>query len=76
MTWQVSQTADKQHQYRIQLYNKPCAYIVKHMLMSRSQLQPVMNAAAAGGNRMATYYQRTPQHGEREEEYILKNLQE
>lgn len=30
-------------------------YAVKHMLMRRSQLHPVMKAAAAGGNRMATY---------------------
>jgi hypothetical protein len=29
-------------------------YIVKQMLMSRSQLQPVMNPAAAGGNKIAT----------------------
>ena len=29
-------------------------YIVKRMLIRRSQLHPVMNAAAAGGNRIAT----------------------
>jgi len=29
-------------------------YIVNKMLISKSQLQPVMIAAAAGGNRMAT----------------------
>jgi hypothetical protein len=29
-------------------------YRVKQMLISRSQLQPVMNAAAAGGKRIAT----------------------
>lgn len=30
------------------------AYIVKQMLMSKSQLHPVMNPAAAGGNKIAT----------------------
>ena len=30
------------------------AYIVKQMLMSKSQLHPVMKAAAAGGNKIAT----------------------
>ena len=29
-------------------------YIVKRMLMSKSQLQPVMKAAAAGGKMIAT----------------------
>jgi hypothetical protein len=29
-------------------------HIVKQILMSRSQLHPVMNPAAAGGNRIAT----------------------
>jgi hypothetical protein len=28
-------------------------YMVRHMLIRRSQLQPVTNAAAAGGKRMA-----------------------
>lgn len=32
------------------------AHVVKQMLMRRSQLQPVMNAAAAGGKRIATYH--------------------
>ena len=32
-----------------------CTYIVKQMLMSKSQLQPVIMAAAAGGKRMAIY---------------------
>ena len=33
---------------------KKGTHMVRQMLMSRSQLQPVMNAAAAGGKRMAT----------------------
>jgi hypothetical protein len=32
-------------------------HIVRQMLISRSQLQPVMNPAAAGGKRIATYIQ-------------------
>ena len=33
---------------------KWCTYIVNKILMRRSQLQPVMKAAAAGGKRIAT----------------------
>jgi hypothetical protein len=33
---------------------KKATYIVRAMLMSRSQLHPVMIPAAAGGNRIAT----------------------
>lgn len=31
------------------------AHMVKQILMSKSQLHPVMNAAAAGGKMIATY---------------------
>jgi len=33
--------------------------MVRHILIKRSQLQPVINAAAAGGKRMATRMRQT-----------------
>lgn len=51
----ISETREtKQVSQRTCLSTMIAAHIVKAMLMRRSQLQPVINAAAAGGKMIAT----------------------
>lgn len=55
VSWEVSETAERRESATG--YNdmeERGTYIVKRMLMSKSQLHPVMKAAAAGGNKIAT----------------------
>lgn len=55
MSRNISETSEpEQVSQRTSLSTRLASYIVKAMLMRRSQLQPVINAAAAGGKMIAT----------------------
>lgn len=57
MSGNISETSEpEQVSQCTSLSTRLVSYIVKAMLMRRSQLQPVINAAAAGGKMIATWW--------------------